>query len=143
MLSTTKPLKVSMLKNLLEKKLVRYIIAGGSAYVFEMGSLYIAHAVLGLSPVTSVAISFWVGFITAFVLQKIFTFKNYEKHLRAISKQLVGYGLLVAWNYIFTLFCVSYFQKFVSVYIIRTLTIAIIVSWNYIIYKQLFGEVAE
>ena len=121
-------------------KLKRYLIVGASAYLIEMLSLYGLRSGVGLSPLKAIAISFWVGFTVAFILQKLVTFQNYDKRAKVVANQLVRYGLLVAWNYGFTLLVVRLFSHFVSVFIIRTVVILIITSWNFIIYKSLFKE---
>lgn len=118
--------------------LVRYLIVGIIAYLVEMGALLGLRHGLKLSPVGSVAISFWVGFVTAFIMQKLITFQNYERAAKAMTKQLGGYSLLVAWNYAFTLIAVHIFATTTSVFIIRTIVIAIVTVWNFAIYRILF-----
>ena len=117
---------------------IRYLIVGGIAFLIEMGALFVLHNVLKLSPVTSVAISFWVGFAVAFILQKMVTFKNYQKSAKALAKQLVFYSILVAWNYIFSLAVVALLSPRFSVFTIRTCTILIVICWNFLIYKFIF-----
>lgn len=119
-----------------KQKLLKYIAVGGFAYFTEMLSLYVLNNVLNLTAITSVAISFWIGFCMTFVLQKIITFKNNINHPKAIAKQVILYSALVAFNYGFSIFMVSLLHAKLNVYIIRTLTIGIIVCWNYIIYSK-------
>ena len=118
----------------------RYIIVGGAAYVTEMLTLYSLRHVLGLSPVISVAISFWVGFVMAFTLQKLVTFQNYEKRTHVLVGQMLGYSLLVAWNYALTLIIVKLLSDSVSVLILRSVIIVIATCWNFVIYRQLFKQ---
>jgi putative flippase GtrA len=125
---------------LMEHRVVRYFLVGGSAYVIEIGCLVILHKVLGLSPVSSVAISFWIGFITAFTLQKLVTFKDFSRDKRAITRQIAGYSVLVAFNYAFTLMAVTILSDRFSVFIIRTAIIIIVTSWNFVIYRRLFNS---
>lgn len=121
-------------------KIIRYMVVGGSAYVIEMTSLYILRYVLGLSALVAVAISFWIGFVAAFTLQKVITFKNYDRGIASISKQILGYSTLVAFNYAFTLLAVNLLQTTLNVMAIRTLTIATITLWNFYIYGKLFRQ---
>ena len=100
--------------------------------------MVIFREVLGLSPVAAVAISFWVGFVAAFLLQKLITFRNYERAIHHLAKQLGSYGLLTLWNYAFTLVLARLFARTTSIFIIRTLTIAIITCWNFFIYQKMF-----
>jgi putative flippase GtrA len=126
-----------------KRTLVRYILVGGVAYFLEITSLYFLNHVAGLSPLKSVAISFWVGFVVAFVLQKFITFQNYDKRARIVMGQLALYSLLVVWNYAFTLVLVKFFASTISVFIVRTVAILIITSWNFFIYKVLFKASQE
>ncbi len=121
-----------------KSRLFKYLAVGITAYIIEMLSLYIFNSVAGLGSVYSVALSFWVGFFVAFVMQKIITFGNYEKDIKKIGKQLFGYSILVLFNYMFTLIMVHLFMGHISVYIVRTLVIMFTTIWNYIIYIKLF-----
>jgi len=127
-----------MLRKLAQHQIIRYLFVGGFSFVIEIAILYVLNNVLHLSATVSVAISFWVGFIVAYLLQKIVTFQNKEKTKRAIAKQLVGYTLLVLWNYGFTLLVVHLFQERLPVELLRTIVIAITTVWNYGLYKALF-----
>lgn len=118
----------------------RYLIAGGTAYVVEMATLYSLRIGLELSPVRSVAVSFWAGFLVAFTLQKLITFRNYVRHARGLARQIIGYSLLVLWNYVFTLLMVRLWSGLASVFVIRTLVIIVIMSWNFAAYRILFKK---
>lgn len=127
-----------MIRTLAQHQIVRYIFVGGFSFVIEIATLYSLNQLLHISPTVSVAISFWVGFIIAYTLQKLVTFQNKEKSRGALTKQLVGYSLLVAWNYAFTLLVVELFHASISVIILRTIVIAITTIWNYFLYKKIF-----
>jgi putative flippase GtrA len=127
-----------MIRTLAQHQIIRYLFVGGFSYVIEIAVLDSANHILQLSAAISVTISFWVGFIVAYILQKIVAFQNKEKSRKAITKQLIGYGLLVLWNYGFTLIVVELFHTSVSVIVLRTIVIAITTIWNYVLYKKLF-----
>lgn len=127
-----------MIRTLAQHQIVRYIFVGGFSFVIEIATLYSLNQLLHVSPTISVAISFWVGFIIAYTLQKLVTFQNKEKSRKALTKQLIGYSLLVLWNYAFTLLIVELFHASISVIILRTVVIAITTTWNYFLYKKLF-----
>lgn len=129
-----------MIRRLFGRTLVRYLFVGGLSYLIEIGSLYYMSAVLGIEPLWSVAISFWVGFVVAYVLQKVITFQNREHTKKAIATQLVSYSLLVAWNYAFTLVAVGLCEQFTSVVVIRTIVIIITTMWNFFIYQRIFAQ---
>jgi putative flippase GtrA len=119
-------------------KLLRYLLVGGTAYLAEISVLWALHYPLGLNALISTAISFWVGFLIAFLLQKIFTFQNHDRRRHVVARQLVIYSLLVGWNYIFTLLMVASLEDKLSVIVIRTLVILATTVWNFAIYKQIF-----
>lgn len=125
---------------ILKNKLARYLIVGASAYILEMVVLYGLHDGLGLSPVQSVAISFWFGLVIAFVLQKFITFENHEKRIHMLGFQLALYACLVAFNYLVTLLAVKYFSPRYSVFEIRTAVIALGTLWNYVVYNRLLFQ---
>ncbi len=129
-----------MINNINKQKLITYLLVGGTSYIIEMGSLYLFNVVFGLPGVVAVSISFWIGFIVAFVLQKLITFKNHEKAKHIVAKQLIAYSILAAWNYVFTLGTVALLSSVISVFIIRTATIGIITMWNFLIYNKIFKD---
>jgi len=121
---------------MLKPRIARYLLVGLTA--FEMTALYGLHSMLRLSPVVSVAISFWVGFVIAFAGQKLFTFQDYDRRAHIVATQIIGYSLLVAWNYGITLVAVKQFSSVLSVFAIRSIVIIVVTGWNYIIYRRLF-----
>lgn len=123
-------------------KVVRYVLVGGFAYLAEIGLLYLLHDVLHVDPIISVTISFWLGFGLAFVLQKYIAFQNHERARHVIIRQLVWYGLLVAWNYVFTVAIVAALEAHVSVLLCRTFAIFMITGWNFLMYKKIFKPAA-
>lgn len=121
---------------ILKNRLIRYLVVGGSAYALEMAVLFGLHDGIGLSPVESVAISFWFGLVIAFALQKFITFENHEKGIHILGTQLAIYACLVTFNYLVTLLAVKYLSKSYSVFEIRTAVIALGTIWNYVVYKN-------
>lgn len=126
---------------MLKNRIIRYLVVGVSAYLMEMAVLFGLHDGLGLSPVTSVAISFWFGLVIAFVLQKFVTFENHDKKVRVVSYQLTLYGCLVAVNYLITLLATKHFTPRYSVFEIRTAVIALGTIWNYVIYNRFLFKI--
>ncbi len=138
MLLTTKDQLVSLAKKYLNTNLKRYIVVGGFAYVTEMMVIFLGVKVFNLNNVLVVGISFWIGFVVAFILQKLITFGNLDKRFHIIGKQLTIYGVLIAFNYLLTLMAVNIFSKYMSVYLIRTLIILFITVINFNVYKIIF-----
>jgi putative flippase GtrA len=123
------------MNKLFSNKIIRYLLVGGFSYFIELCVILFCKNVVGTNDITAVAISFWVGLIVAFVLQKIFTF-NERSRGRKVVKQSILYGLLVLFNYLFTLFFVGIFTDYIDVVIARTLALIITTIWNFLIYNN-------
>lgn len=123
---------------LLSHPVVRYVVAGGLAYLVEIICLLTLHKA-GLSAELSTALAYWVGFPAAFLLQKILAFKDYERTLKTISKQIISYSALVIFNYIFTLVIVSLLPDKWLIFS-RTLALVITTVWNYLLYHYIFSN---
>ena len=128
------------MKKRLTPRLTRYIVVGGSAYLIEMATLFGLKDGAKFSSIKSVAISYWVGLIVAFTLQKFITFKNHDRRVHILAKQILIYVLLVLFNYLVTLGAVKLLSPRISVFIVRTMVIALGTIWNYFIYGLMFGN---
>lgn len=115
----------------------RYVVAGGTAYLVELAAIWWLVNGLNASPAMSVSISFWIGLVLSFVLQKFFAFGNVTMRPKVITKQVVGFGLLVLFNYLFTVAVVWLLEPILGVFIARTLALLVTVSWNYLVFKDL------
>jgi putative flippase GtrA len=90
---------------------------------------------LGASAVAAVAISFWLGLAVSFSLQKIITFGDKRLQRKVLVPQAVAYGLLVLFNFGFTVLVTGLLSPPVPPVITRTLAIAITTIWNFYLYK--------
>lgn len=134
-------MSVSLAKKILSHTGVRYLITGGASYGIELSVLLLLSGILHLGPVLSVGISFWVGLVISFILQKFLAFNNKTVKPKHLIRQSLQYGALVLVNYLFTLWFVSTFEPIVGLVIARTVALIITTIWNYFIYKYvLFGN---
>ncbi|HEY5267854.1 MAG TPA: GtrA family protein [Candidatus Saccharimonadales bacterium] len=124
----------------LNSKLIRYIIVGGTAYLVEMATLFGLKDGAKFSSVKSVAISFWVGLVVGFLLQKIVTFKDHDRRVHILAKQILMYACLVLFNYVVSLIAVKLLTPKLSVFLVRTMIIALGTFWNYSFYHLLFQQ---
>ena len=113
---------------------VRYVVIGGSTYVFELAAILLAQR-LGASAVVSVAVSFWLGLMISFTLQKLVTFGDTRSHHRVLVPQITAFSLLVLFNFGFTLAVTKIFEHTLPVVVIRTVAIGITTIWNFYLYK--------
>lgn len=125
----------------INKRIVRYLIAGSLSYALELTTLLSVHKFGHLTVEASTAIAFWVGLILSFIFQKLFAFRDYQKEIKAMTKQIGYYIGLVLFNYAFTLAVVAMLP---SRYVVVSRTIALVITaaWNYFLYKRfIFREV--
>src|SRR5580693_517895 len=79
-----------------------YLTIGVSVYVFEILVIILAQE-LGSSSVLAVGISFWLGLIVSYFLQKIITFKDKRMHHKILIPQIIAFSALVLFNFAFSL----------------------------------------
>lgn len=111
----------------------RYLIVGGTVYGLELVIIAIAQR-LGASAVGAVAISFWVGLVLSFILQKIVTFQDKRSAHKIVLAQIVAVALLVLWNFGFTILVTKLLSS-VPPAITRTIALLITTIWNYYLYR--------
>lgn len=121
-------------KTLLQRPAYRYLVIGGSVYVFELLVIVIAQH-LGATAVWAVAISFCLGTLVSFFLQKLVTFGDKRMHHRILVPQLIATILLVLWNFGFSVLLTRLLEHNLPAILTRTLAIAITTIWNFYLYK--------
>ncbi len=122
------------INQLLNRPLVRYLIVGGSVYVFEIAVIVIAQA-QGASAVAAVTISYCLGTLLAFLFQKFVTFGDKRVHHRVVIPQLLATCALVAWNLAFTLLLTRLLDHILPTVVTRTIAIAVTTLWNFYLYR--------
>lgn len=123
----------------ISKPWVRYVLVGGTTYIFDIGVLAGLYYGLNTSRTVAASASFWLGLLFSFVLQKLLAFQDYQSGIRAVSRQAFWYSVLVLVNYVVTVAIVNLFPgQFII--ISRTLALIITTIWNYTIYKLIFNQ---
>jgi putative flippase GtrA len=112
----------------------RYLVIGISVYIFELLVIVVAQA-LGQSPVVAIGLSFWLGLLVSFLLQKMVTFGDKRMHHKVLIPQIVAFSLLVLFNFGFTLLMARLFRNVMPAVIIRTVALGITTIWNFYLYK--------
>jgi len=119
---------------LLQRRGIRYLIVGGTVYILELIIIIVAQR-LGAAPTLAVDISFIIGLIISFFLQKLFSFRDKRMHHKILIPQAVAVGLLVIWNFCFTIGLTRLLQDVMPPTVTRTIALGITVIWNYYLYK--------
>ena len=126
------------LRGLLESRIIRYLITGGTGFVAELVVILVLFRGLGVSSVIAVGTSFWVGIIVSFFLQKLFTFRNAQRTPRALTLQGALYAALVLVNYVFTLGFVALMEPvWGAPEVARAIALIITTAWNYLVYRYI------
>jgi len=121
----------------------RYLMIGGSVYLFELTVIVISQY-LGATPVWAVAISFCLGTLVSFFLQKMITFGDKRMHRRVLIPQLVATTLLIVWNLAFSVLITRALQSYLPTLVIRTLALGVTTIWNFYLYKmRIFKDANE
>jgi putative flippase GtrA len=123
-----------LVRSLLRRRGVRYLLVGGSVYVLEVAVILLAQH-MGASSVLAVGIGFWVGLVVSFFLQKFVAFGDKRTHRRILLPQIIAVSLLVLFNFGFTLFVTKLLSPHVPAIASRTVALAITVTWNFYLYK--------
>lgn len=114
--------------------LQRYLIVGGSVYLLELAVIYSAQH-NGFSATVAVAISFWVGLIVSFILQKLLTFGDKRAQPKLLFTQILLFALLVLFNFGFTVMFTALATPSMPAAVARTIALLITTIWNYYLYK--------
>lgn len=133
---------IDKFKLILEKPFNRYLIIGVSVYVFELAVIFIAQG-FGANALIAVGLSFWLGLIVSFVLQKVITFKDKRLQHRVLIPQVIAFSLLVLFNFGFTLFVTKLLSPPLPAVATRTVALGITTIWNFYLYKTRIFKSSE
>lgn len=113
----------------------RYIFVGVTVYLLELIIILVAQH-LGASDIVAVGLSFWIGLVISFILQKFFTFNDNRTHFKLVLSQVAAVAALVLFNFGFTLLCTHYLSNRLPVFVIRAGAIGVTTIWNFYLYKS-------
>lgn len=116
------------------RTVARYLVVGLVSYGVDIGILLLCWHVFHLPVWLSTTLGFWGSFSVNFLLSRHWTFG--VSHL-APGGQLIRYGLLVAANYVVTVLAVTVlYRSGVDLVVARTLTLAVLTLWTFVIYRS-------
>jgi putative flippase GtrA len=118
----------------LQKPSHRYLVIGVSVYLFELLVIFAAQY-FGANNILAVGLSFWLGLIVSFILQKVVTFKDKRTHHRVLLPQMIAFSLLVLFNFGFTILVTELLTDIVPAVVTRTLALGITTIWNFYLYR--------
>lgn len=112
----------------------RYVTIGVIVYGFELVVIVVAQHYKA-SSVVAVGLSFWLGLILSFFLQKFITFQDRRMQKRIVVPQFLALLALVLFNFGFTLLLSKLLKNYAPAVFIRTVALGITTIWNFYLYK--------
>ncbi|HEV7454093.1 MAG TPA: GtrA family protein [Candidatus Saccharimonadales bacterium] len=112
----------------------RYLVIGVSVYIFELLVIFAAQSV-GANPIVAIGLSFWLGLMVSFLLQKLVTFRDRRMQHRVVLSQLLAVTGLVVFNFGFTLIVAELLRHIVPAVFSRTVALGVTTIWNFYLYK--------
>lgn len=120
----------------------RYLVVGGSVYLLELVVIVLAQS-LGASSVVAVGLSFWIGLIVSFGLQKLVTFGDKRLGHKVLMPQVLAFSLLVLFNFGFTILAAKLLSPPVPAIVTRTLALGLTTIWNFYLYRTKIFKTPE
>lgn len=114
-------------------QLLRYLFVGGSTFLIDFSLLVIGREKFRLSVSVAASISYWISIVYNFSLNRFWTFS--QKELSALHKHALFYGMLLAFNYVFTISFIHFTASLLHYGPAKVLAVAIQMSWTYYLYK--------
>ncbi|HSX32124.1 MAG TPA: GtrA family protein [Candidatus Saccharimonadales bacterium] len=114
---------------------VRYVLIGGTTFAIDFFLLVLLHGVLNVNVIVAATISYWTSIAFNFVANRFWTFGATETH---IAKHAASYGMLLGFNYLFTIgFIAGATHLGMHYTIAKVISVAIQMAWTYLAYKKL------
>lgn len=121
------------ISRLLNSGALRYLVAGGLAFVFNVLLLEIFRELLGIPTSLSALLAFWASFFFTYSLQRLFAFRSEA----SVRTSLFRYSALVAVNSAVVAFIVTVCHDLLGLGLGSSQLIATASTtvWNYFVYK--------
>lgn len=120
----------------------RYLVAGGFAFLSDYGTFLMLHYVVGLSSPQSGVMSFCIGLIISFILQRFWVFRGDSSQL--VKREVIGYGVLAVINFFVTAYGLILLDHFgIPAFIAKLMIVGMITIWNYLLYKNVIFKVKD
>ena len=125
---------IDRLRLLAQRSASRYVVIGVSVYVLELLVIFSAQR-LGASALLAVGLSFWIGLLVSFALQKLIAFGDRRLHRQVLIPQMAAFSLLVLFNFGFTLGITQFIGGHAPAVVSRTIALGLTTIWNFYLYK--------
>ena len=120
----------------------RYLVAGGIAFSADYIGFLVLHYIIGFSSPMSGVMSFMVGLVISFTLQRFWVFRGDSNQL--VKREIIGYSILAVVNFFVTaygLVLLDYLK--VPAFLAKLMIVFVIMIWNYLLYKNVIFKVKD
>lgn len=115
----------------------KYLMVGVTSLAADYSVLLFLYHLLDAPLVVATTIAYTVGLVSNFLLNKYWTFDAPRGNKHG-TRQALLYGVLVAFNLLFTnLFIISFERADIGPEITKPIVTAIITLWNYVLYQKI------
>ncbi|MEK7644268.1 MAG: GtrA family protein [Patescibacteria group bacterium] len=117
----------------MRRQFTKYFIIGITAFVLDIGSLYLLKEYGHFSPVISIVLNQVVILNLVFYLNKIWSFRSSGQ----TRQQIIKFYLLAATNYLISIIWMWVWHNHLQInYLIARITnIILAVAWNFLLYR--------
>lgn len=124
-------------KHLLSLHLTKYLVAGCAAFAAEYLSFYVMISSFGVALYVANTLSFCIGLMTSFLLNRLWTFGG-KQYSKGASHQLSFYIILATANLMLTNLLVAIFTNAgINPKIGKLIAMIVTSSWNFILFKYI------
>lgn len=125
------------MQRIVRSKLLKYLVSGAGAFTVEYVSFYCLYRITALHLLIANAVSFFLGLLTSFILNKLWTFDS-KTHAHRTAKQFNMYVILALINLVATLLLVQFFSQIGFMPEIGKFFAMILTSvWNFFLFKKI------
>lgn len=127
----------TLAKQVVESRVLHYAFAGGAAFTVEYAAFLAIYYILSVPPELANIVSFALGLITSFTLNKLWVFGHQEQDVNGKS-QAALYALLALVNLALTTLGIHLLVEHdVPAFIAKLVLIVLVAGWNFIIFRKI------
>lgn len=119
-------------------QIVRFLCAGGTTVAVDFGTFYLCNTILQTPLFVATSLSYGAGFITSFLLNKLWVFDSQTETRRETLRELLAYAVLFIFNlgasYVMIYGLIHLFD--VHPLVAKFISIIAITIWNFVLYKK-------
>jgi len=127
---------MNMLKKILSRQEIRYLVSGGTAFLTEYLTFFVIISIVDSLIINNIAqtISMLLGAIVSFSLNKLWSFKKKDKSL----SQVIKYCIVFCFNLLVTntvIYLITKYGTSINLMIVKLGLVCMTTIWNFFLFK--------